>query len=98
MFYSHQLLARKAPLGQIRVAWSILQQIRLLITYAFSFHRSEEILNPSVPMALRLSGILMDDVNRFLVEINRAYMAKSGGDHSTSKIQAKGRAQARSSS
>ncbi|KAF5794996.1 putative rad21/Rec8-like protein [Helianthus annuus] len=37
MFYSHQLLARKAPLGQI----------------------CEEILNPSVPMALRLSGILM---------------------------------------
>ncbi|KMZ73415.1 hypothetical protein ZOSMA_14G01830 [Zostera marina] len=37
MFYSHQLLARNAPLGQI----------------------CEEILNPSGPMALQLSGILI---------------------------------------
>ncbi|KAL3653454.1 hypothetical protein CASFOL_003135 [Castilleja foliolosa] len=52
----------------------------------------EEILNPSVPMALRLSGILMggvvivyerkvkllyDDVNRLLVEINEAWKVKT---------------------
>ncbi|VFQ77535.1 unnamed protein product [Cuscuta campestris] len=52
----------------------------------------EEILNPSVPMALRLSGILMggvvivfqrkvkllyDDVNRFLVEVNEAWKVKA---------------------
>ncbi|MED6156803.1 synaptotagmin C2 domain protein, Syn1 [Stylosanthes scabra] len=52
----------------------------------------EEILNPSVPMALRLSGILMggvvivyerkvkllyDDVTRFLAEINEAWKVKS---------------------
>ncbi|KAK1270030.1 Sister chromatid cohesion 1 protein 1 [Acorus gramineus] len=51
----------------------------------------EEILNPSVPMALRLSGILMggvvivyerkvkllyDDVSRLLVEINEAWKVK----------------------
>ncbi|KAL6509351.1 hypothetical protein OROGR_022661 [Orobanche gracilis] len=52
----------------------------------------EEILNPSVPMALRLSGILMggvvivyerkvkllyDDVTRLLVEINEAWKVKT---------------------
>uniref|UniRef100_A0A803M3Y1 Sister chromatid cohesion 1 protein 1 n=1 Tax=Chenopodium quinoa TaxID=63459 RepID=A0A803M3Y1_CHEQI len=55
----------------------------------------EEILNPSVPMALRLSGILMggvvivyerkvrllyDDVNRLLVEINSAWKVKPAVD------------------
>ncbi|CAA2998325.1 sister chromatid cohesion 1 1 [Olea europaea subsp. europaea] len=53
----------------------------------------EEILNPTVPMALRLSGILMggvvivyerkvkllyDDVTRLLVEINEAWKVKAG--------------------
>ncbi|PQP97726.1 sister chromatid cohesion 1 protein 1 [Prunus yedoensis var. nudiflora] len=85
MFYSHQLLARKAPLGQI----------------------CEEILNPSVPMALRLSGILMggvvivyerkvkllyDDVTRLLVEINEAWKAKSVADPT---VLPKGKSQAR---
>ncbi|KAJ1426336.1 Rad21/Rec8-like protein, N-terminal [Sesbania bispinosa] len=55
----------------------------------------EEILNPSIPMALRLSGILMggvvivyerkvkllyDDVTRFLVEINEAWKVKTAPD------------------
>nr|KYP73083.1 Sister chromatid cohesion 1 protein 1 [Cajanus cajan] len=55
----------------------------------------EEILNPSIPMALRLSGILMggvvivyerkvkilyDDVTRFLVEINEASKVKAVPD------------------
>ncbi|KAK1570344.1 hypothetical protein Q3G72_000521 [Acer saccharum] len=55
----------------------------------------EEILNPSVPMALRLSGILMggvvivyerkvkllyDDVTRLLVEINEAWKIKAAPD------------------
>lgn len=59
----------------------------------------EEILNPSVPMALRLSGILMggvviiyerkvkllyDDVTRLMVELNEAWKVKAGaGSHST---------------
>ncbi|KAK2372581.1 ferrochelatase-2, chloroplastic [Trifolium repens] len=55
----------------------------------------EEILNPAIPMALRLSGVLMggvvivyerkvkmlyDDVSRLLVEINEAWKVKSGPD------------------
>ncbi|KHN48583.1 Sister chromatid cohesion 1 protein 1 [Glycine soja] len=40
----------------------------------------EEILNPSIPMALRLSGILMEDVTRFLVEINEAWKVKTAPD------------------
>ncbi|XP_037428342.1 sister chromatid cohesion 1 protein 1-like [Triticum dicoccoides] len=93
MFYSHQLLSRKAPLGQI---WR-LDIIKIC----------EEILNPSVPMALRLSGILMggvvivyerkvkllyDDVSRLLVEINRAWKIRPAVDHTVlpkGKLQAK---------
>ncbi|KAL5202133.1 hypothetical protein ABZP36_013085 [Zizania latifolia] len=85
MFYSHQLLARKAPLGQI----------------------CEEILNPSVPMALRLSGILMggvvivyerkvkllyDDVSRLLIEINEAWRIKPVADPT---VLPKGKTQAK---
>ncbi|GJM89856.1 hypothetical protein PR202_ga06079 [Eleusine coracana subsp. coracana] len=85
MFYSHQLLARKAPLGQI----------------------CEEILNPSVPMALRLSGILMggvvivyerkvkllyDDVSRLLIEINQVWRMKPATDPT---VLPRGKAQAK---
>ncbi|KAI7986093.1 Sister chromatid cohesion 1 protein 1 [Camellia lanceoleosa] len=67
----------------------------------------EEILNPSVPMALRLSGILMggvvivyerkvkllyDDVNRFLVELNEAWKVKSVPDPT---LLPKGKSQAK---
>ncbi|CAO2826199.1 unnamed protein product [Amaranthus hypochondriacus] len=91
-----KLLARKAPLGQIWMAATMhakmnrrnLDQINLI-------RICEEILNPSVPMALRLSGILMggvvivyerkvrllyDDVNRLLVEINTAWKVKPAAD------------------
>ncbi|KAK1415472.1 hypothetical protein QVD17_31254 [Tagetes erecta] len=71
MFYSHHLLARKAPLGQI----------------------CDEILNPSVPMALRLSGILMEDVTRLLVELNEAWKVKAKRDPT---ILPKGKSQANS--
>ncbi|KAL8218081.1 hypothetical protein R6Q57_021454 [Mikania cordata] len=85
MFYSHQLLARKAPLGQI----------------------CEEILNPSVPMALRLSGILMGgvvivyerkvkllygDSRSLFVEINEAWKVKAKPDPT---ILPKGKSQAK---
>ncbi|KAF9676961.1 hypothetical protein SADUNF_Sadunf08G0057700 [Salix dunnii] len=68
---------------------------------------SEEILNPSVPMALRLSGILMggvvivyerkvkllyDDVTRLLVEINEAWKVKVAPDPT---VLPKGKSQAR---
>ncbi|KAL3834818.1 hypothetical protein ACJIZ3_009554 [Penstemon smallii] len=93
MFYSHQLLARKAPLGQIWMAATLHAKInRKKLDKLNIIKICEEILNPSVPMALRLSGILMggvvivyerkvkllyDDVNRLLVEINEAWKVKS---------------------
>ncbi|GAU18126.1 hypothetical protein TSUD_248270 [Trifolium subterraneum] len=69
----------------------------------------EEILNPAIPMALRLSGILMggvvivyerkvkmlyDDVSRLLVEINEAWKVKSGPDPT---LLPKGKSQAKRS-
>ncbi|XP_033137768.1 sister chromatid cohesion 1 protein 1 isoform X1 [Brassica rapa] len=60
MFYSHQLLARKAPLGQIWMAATLHAKInRKKLNKLDIIQICEEILNPSVPMALRLSGILM---------------------------------------
>ncbi|XP_073290829.1 sister chromatid cohesion 1 protein 1 [Primulina huaijiensis] len=93
MFYSHQLLARKAPLGQIWMAATMHAKInRRKLDKLNIIKICEEILNPSVPMALRLSGILMggvvivyerkvrllyDDVTRLLVEINEAWKIRS---------------------
>ncbi|PIN14600.1 Sister chromatid cohesion complex Cohesin, subunit RAD21/SCC1 [Handroanthus impetiginosus] len=93
MFYSHQLLARKAPLGQIWMAATMHAKIhRRKLDKLNIIKICEEILNPSVPMALRLSGILMggvvivyerkvkllyEDVTRLLVEINEAWKVKS---------------------
>ncbi|XP_051143537.1 sister chromatid cohesion 1 protein 1 [Andrographis paniculata] len=93
MFYSHQLLARKAPLGQIWMAATMHAKIhRRRLDKLDIIKICEEILNPSVPMALRLSGILMggvvivyerkvkllyDDVTRLLVEINEAWRVKT---------------------
>ncbi|KAI5648606.1 hypothetical protein M9H77_34611 [Catharanthus roseus] len=63
MFYSHQLLARKAPLGQIWMAATMHAKINRKNLSKLNIVRvCEEILNPSVPMALRLSGILMGGV------------------------------------
>jgi len=62
MFYSHQLLARKAPLGQIWMAATLHSKInRKRLDKLDIIKICEEILNPSVPMALRLSGILMGE-------------------------------------
>ncbi|KAG2617277.1 hypothetical protein PVAP13_3NG179644 [Panicum virgatum] len=96
MFYSHQLLARKAPLGQIWMAATLHSKInRKRLDKLDIIKICEEILNPSVPMALRLSGILMggvvivyerkvkllyDDVSRFLIEINGAWRIKQATD------------------
>ncbi|MQM03131.1 hypothetical protein Taro_035907 [Colocasia esculenta] len=126
MFYSHQLLARKAPLGQIWMAatmhakinrkklcklniikiWSA-SSIPVLLLGSLSITFFEEILNPSVPMALRLSGILMggvvivyerkvkllyDDVSRLLVELNEAWKIKAIPDPT---VLPKGKTQAR---
>ncbi|XP_019461100.1 PREDICTED: sister chromatid cohesion 1 protein 1 isoform X2 [Lupinus angustifolius] len=96
MFYSHQLLARKASLGQIWMAATMHAKIdRKKLNKLNIIKICEEILNPKVPMALRLSGILMggvaivyerkvkllyDDVTRLMVEINEAWKVKNVPD------------------
>ncbi|GAB2241184.1 hypothetical protein Droror1_Dr00017959 [Drosera rotundifolia] len=96
MFYSHQLLARKAPLGQIWFAATTHGKMnRKKLNQIDIIKICEEILNPSVPMALRLSGILMggvvivyerkvkllyDDVSRLLVELNESWKVKKDED------------------
>ncbi|XP_024021421.1 sister chromatid cohesion 1 protein 1 [Morus notabilis] len=108
MFYSRQLLARKAPLGQIwRAATTHMKINRRKLNKLDIIKICEEILNPSVPMALRLSGILMggvvivyeqkvkllhDDVNRFLIEINNAWKVKASPD---STLLPRGKSQAK---
>ncbi|KAL9230216.1 hypothetical protein vseg_005599 [Gypsophila vaccaria] len=108
MFYSHQLLARKAPLGQIWMAATMHAKMnRRKLDQIDIIRICEEILNPSVPMALRLSGILMggvvivyerkvrllhDDVNRFLLEINSAWKVKPAVDPT---VLPKGKSQAK---
>ncbi|RHN57043.1 putative rad21/Rec8-like protein [Medicago truncatula] len=108
MFYSHQLLARKAPLGQIWMAATMHAKInRKKLNKLNIIKICEEILNPAIPMALRLSGILMggvvivyerkvkllyDDVSRLLVEINEAWKVKSVPDHT---LLPKGKSQAK---
>ncbi|CAN1834666.1 Sister chromatid cohesion 1 protein 1, partial [Linum perenne] len=94
MFYSHQLLARKAPLGQIWMAATMQGKLnRKNLSKINIISICDEILNPSVPMALRLSGILMgdisdsslcarffDDVERLKNEINGAWKVESPVD------------------
>ncbi|KAK2983361.1 hypothetical protein RJ640_010738 [Escallonia rubra] len=108
MFYSRQLLARKGPLGQIWMAATMHAKIyRKDLDKLNIIKICEEILNPSVPMALRLSGILMggvvivyerkvkllyDDVTRLLVEINQAWKVKSVRDPT---VFPKGKSQAK---
>ncbi|XP_061351696.1 sister chromatid cohesion 1 protein 1 [Gastrolobium bilobum] len=108
MFYSHQLLARKAPLGQIWMAATMHAKLnRRKLDKLNIIKICEEILNPSIPMALRLSGILMggvvivyerkvkllyDDVTRFLVEINEAWKVKTAPDPT---VLPKGKSQAK---
>ncbi|XP_066363686.1 sister chromatid cohesion 1 protein 1-like isoform X2 [Miscanthus floridulus] len=108
MFYSHQLLARKEPLGQIWMAATLHSKInRKRLDKLDIIKICEEILNPSVPMALRLSGILMGgvvivyerkvklfyaDVSRLLTEINEAWRIKPATD---TTVLSKGKAQAK---
>ncbi|ESQ40463.1 hypothetical protein EUTSA_v10013002mg [Eutrema salsugineum] len=88
MFYSHQLLARKTPLGQIWMAATLHAKInRKKLDKLDIIQICEEILNPSVPMALRLSGILMGGVVivyerkvKLLFEINGAWRTKAAPD------------------
>ncbi|KAL8257420.1 hypothetical protein R6Q59_029461 [Mikania micrantha] len=99
MFYSHQLLARKAPLGQIWRAATLHAKInRRNLNKLNIINICEEILNPTVPMALRLSGILMGKPANSLylfhrdVEINEAWKVKAKRDPT---ILPKGKSQAK---
>ncbi|XP_021904051.1 sister chromatid cohesion 1 protein 1 [Carica papaya] len=108
MFYSHQLLARKAPLGQIWRAATMNAKInRRKLDKLDLIKICEEILNPSIPMALRLSGILMggvvivyqrkvkllyEDATRLMIEINHAWKVKAERDPT---ILPQGRTQAK---
>ncbi|PRQ61021.1 putative rad21/Rec8-like protein [Rosa chinensis] len=63
MFYSHSLLARKEPLGQIWMAATMHAKMnRRNLNQIDLIRICEEILNPRAPMALRLSSILMGGV------------------------------------
>ncbi|KAK9930269.1 hypothetical protein M0R45_027312 [Rubus argutus] len=108
MFYSHSLLARKAPLGEIWMAATMHAKLnRRKLNRINIIKICEEILNPAAPMALRLSSILMggvvivyerkvkllyDDVNCLLVELNQAWKVKPNTD---STVLPKRRAQAK---
>ncbi|XVE69471.1 hypothetical protein DITRI_Ditri09bG0154700 [Diplodiscus trichospermus] len=89
MFYSRELLARKASLGQIWLLGTKQAKLDRRKANKLDIARlCEEILNPPVPIALRLSSILMggvvilyekkvmflhDDANRLLVDIRKAW-------------------------
>ncbi|KAL3688796.1 hypothetical protein R1sor_015105 [Riccia sorocarpa] len=108
MFFSNQLLCRKGPLGQIWVVATM--HAKLNRKKAEQINIEEiclQVLQPQVPLALRLSGILMggivliydrkvkllyDDVNEFLVKLKSAVDHK---DHDKRISLPKGRLQAR---
>uniref|UniRef100_A0A0E0L651 Rad21/Rec8-like protein N-terminal domain-containing protein n=1 Tax=Oryza punctata TaxID=4537 RepID=A0A0E0L651_ORYPU len=98
MFYSHLLLARKTPLGQIWMAATLHSKInRKGLDKLDIIKICEEILNPSVPMALRLSGILMGGVaivyqRKVAIEINEAWRVKPVADPT---VLPKGKTQAK---
>ncbi|XP_021296035.1 sister chromatid cohesion 1 protein 1 [Herrania umbratica] len=89
MFYSRELLARKASLGQIWLLGTKQSKLdRRKASKLDVAQLCEEILYPPVPIALRLSSILMggvvilyekkvmllhDDANRLLVELRNAW-------------------------
>ncbi|KAI4306487.1 hypothetical protein L6164_029760 [Bauhinia variegata] len=106
MFYSHQLLARKAPLGQIWRAATMHAKInRRKLDKLNIIKICEEILNPTVPMALRLSGILMGKTSSSFsisvqlhilfplrVELNESWKLKTVSDPT---VLPKGKSQAK---
>ncbi|EPS66022.1 cohesion protein, partial [Genlisea aurea] len=60
MFYSKDLLARKTPLGQIWMAATKGGKISRRKLSKLNIEKiCEEIMNPPVPLSLRLQGILM---------------------------------------
>ncbi|KAL8137383.1 hypothetical protein V2J09_003384 [Rumex salicifolius] len=80
MFYSHQLLARKAPMGQIWMAATMHAKMsKKKLSKIDIIQICDEILNPKVPMALRLSSILMGGVvivYERKIKLNEAWKVK----------------------
>ncbi|XP_024524272.1 sister chromatid cohesion 1 protein 1 [Selaginella moellendorffii] len=65
MFYSHQLLSKKGPFGQIWIAATVHPKMNRKRTDQIDIEEScMQIINPVVPLALRLSGILMGGIVR----------------------------------
>ncbi|XP_076941714.1 sister chromatid cohesion 1 protein 3-like [Bidens hawaiensis] len=89
MFYSHNLLARKSPLGTVWVAAHLQNQLKKKnYTEVNISSTAEQIMNPEVPIALRLSGFLLfgivriyskkveylqQDCNALRIEISKVY-------------------------
>ncbi|RYY82064.1 hypothetical protein EON63_14100 [archaeon] len=60
MFYSQIVLSRKGPLGRIWVAAHFDKRLSKQQIFATDISASvDSVLNPTVPLALRLSGQLM---------------------------------------
>jgi hypothetical protein len=65
MFYSNQILARKGPLGLVWIAAHMDKQLKRQQVNSTSIPASvDTLLDPEVPLALRLSGQLMLGVVR----------------------------------
>ncbi|KAH6799455.1 hypothetical protein C2S51_035939 [Perilla frutescens var. frutescens] len=93
MFYSHTFLGRKGPLGTVWCAAHLqhkLKKSHYITTNVSS--TAQKIMNPDVPIALRMSGHLLlgvvriyskqveyffDDCNEIRVTINKAFMTVS---------------------
>ena len=60
MFYSQLILARKGPLGKIRLAAHYDKKLTKSQIFTTDIAESvENVLNPAAPLALRVSGHLM---------------------------------------
>ena len=65
MFYSNQILARKGPLGLVWIAAHMDRQLKRQQINSTSIPASvDTLLDPEVPLALRLSGQLLLGVVR----------------------------------
>jgi len=80
MFYSNQILARKGPLGLVWIAAHMDRQLKRQQINSTSIPASvDTLLDPEVPLALRLSGQL-------LLGVVRIYARKvSTAQHSTAR-------------
>ncbi|KAL0025732.1 hypothetical protein WJX77_008069 [Trebouxia sp. C0004] len=62
MFYSHELLGRKSPLGAVWIAAHGKKLNRSKVMNVNVVQTCEQLINPDVPQALRLQGILIGGI------------------------------------